>query len=472
VIRLRRVHPKSKRDHPADVLTLLAGDGKTTVVRARSAVAPAESTLVHKDLLALSLQLRGDGHWSHCHVCRGVGRVIMCSSCANCMHLLCGAPPLSNVPADAWECGECLGQPSTVECANQWREAVLRVIGEVTQLDTQSLFRIPVARMFINDKYAATVQHPMDLHTMHLKAARGLYTNVTDVGTDIDLIVNNCTRFNGSVAALVESAARFGTAAHRCVKALAKRVRDGSLVPVSDFSLTVTASEEKEVPEPVLWPSPEHMVFEGAIRISAASPLQHGTLRYTLDGTDPHAASPIWRQDGMVASAGEVDIGIACFAMPTYSSGDFSGDADEFVGGRVARVTFKFANSGQAQPAAPAPPAARSVVVTSPKPEGAAAQKKRNDKRARPAVGAVDASDLRLRLPPVSVAVLEAFLSHITSIGALSALEKAAYVSIVRALSHGGGTKALPSDIDPFDADRVVRDVLLFAAINSDQLPL
>ena len=54
-----------------------------------------------------------------------------------------------------------------------------------------------------------------------------------------------------------------------------------------------------------------------------------------------------------------------------------------------------------------------------------------------------------------------------SALAVLPADQKAAYAAITKALADG----AIGEELDPFDVDRVVRDVLLFAAINSDQLP-
>jgi hypothetical protein len=89
--------------------------------------------------------------------------------------------------------------------------------------------------------------------------------------------------------------------------------------------------------------------------------------------------------------------------------------------------------------------------------------------------GAAAAKDLRHHLPRLCPTIFDAFLAAVARVPQLSHTEQQAYTAIVEHLvaACDGGGIAIEDDarFDPRDVERVIRDVLLFVAINSDQLP-
>jgi hypothetical protein len=449
VARIRRVD--RKRESPSDDIWILHRDGKTETTHKREAVLPLRdasgvSRYDIEKLLSFAAQFQEDGHRSVCLECGVGGQLILCSECINCAHLRCTAPPLENVPSTHWRCHVCAALPSAVQCARLWLKDLDTLLAAIAQHDVHSLLKVPVSRTFVNVRYTNEITQPMDLGTMQRKARAGCYTALKQVSDDVELMVRNCVTFNAKIdAAIVEYSGNFGVAAHRCVKMQAKQHKDALFRSVSDVVLAWAIHGTTEVPPPpVLWPLSDNMVFEAAIRVSAASPYERATLHYSVDGTEPTVEHPIWPAGGLVISRSTV-VNARCFAMPSYNSGVMNGPDADHVGSPTATMAYKFVNDSVtlvAAASAPSPSSKRAPRV--------AAEK-------RPRADAL----------PDEPRVWAAFISTIDRVGALSAQERGTYRMV--ALSRTAHA-ARTAGVHPFDVERVLNDFAAFRAINADLL--
>jgi hypothetical protein len=454
VARISRVDVR--KESPDDRIHVVLADLKHTVACARRDIKPFDSTSAtladRTKAAALAEELDEDGHMSVCFVCNRGGQLILCTTCFQCSHLRCTSPPTETIPSDHWRCDTCLDRPDARVCGANWLADLQEVLGSIAGVDTHSFFKVPVARTFISPGYTDSIQHPIDLQTMTMKAKRGCYAAVAEVSSDISLMVANCVKFNEKTdAALVSYAGKYGADAHRLLRQWAKRrEKDLARRVISDYVAAFCATGSTVVPAPVLWPSHEHMAFEAKIRVSAASAYHHAVMCYTLDGSEPNIDSRQWPVDGLVL-VGTVTLKLKAFVTSSRRAAS-SGDVRESA---TTTATYYVYTTAVVASTPEAPTTDRPAVSqTSTVAATSSLVRRPAEKRAR--VASAKGTD---------PAVWAAFLSVLDDADGLSSDEKSVYRLVSCAATYQDAQR---SGVHPEDVRRVQRDFDVFCAINSD----
>ena len=79
-----------------------------------------------------------------------------------------------------------------------WETEALKVINELLKLPESDIFKYPVDPIENNvPNYYEVIKKPMDFSTIKKKIRRRQYTNFKEFCFDVDLIFDNCFKFNG-----------------------------------------------------------------------------------------------------------------------------------------------------------------------------------------------------------------------------------------------------------------------------------
>ncbi|KAI9892099.1 MAG: hypothetical protein M1814_001805 [Vezdaea aestivalis] len=195
------------------------------------------------------------------------------------------AEPAKETPIAGGNSGSSSDEPVITKAQNKY---VLGLVRNIKRTKDATGFREPVNPEALGiPTYPDIVKNPMDLGTIEMRLKNEEYTKISAVKGDVELMVNNCTAFNGSAHAITKAAERVRASFEKQML---------QLPSVEVIEPTAAEKRAKKVANPTL---PK----EGAARRPSRAAATAGSP--TGDASSPRfalkAGMPLIRRDSTVA---------------------------------------------------------------------------------------------------------------------------------------------------------------------------